>query len=346
MAVSIVHRNAYTHFNPHSTQRSIVSRRAILLPFRRGASSLGPHDFWREHHAQQITCASDLYRRVDNRLGWLGHVSLGRNRQRRAAIEGTRILRIANLAGANLGTAPTTLSYPAAIRVAGNGDNFILDCGNGRVAVTASNGTAKASFSLATPAKTQWEAITDLALDKAGNVYLTNAVANSVEKYSATGQKLATFATGEVKGPQGLAVTSNGEIIVSDTMNHAVAIFDAEGKLLKKIGQQGEGNGQFQYPRGVAVDSQGNIYVADSLNAKSKYSTPKVISSGSGALRATKQVNSKCPPLWQLTRQTSGCRIPNSIASRGLISMARNRKYLHFRLVHKRMRLIIRRVST
>lgn len=201
-------------------------------------------------------------------LAGLAMFHLGATAQEAAAIEGTRILRIANLAGANLGTAPTTLSYPAAIRVAGNGDNFILDCGNGRVAVTASNGTAKASFSLATPAKTQWEAITDLALDKAGNVYLTNAVANSVEKYSATGQKLATFATGEVKGPQGLAVTSNGEIIVSDTMNHAVAIFDAEGKLLKKIGQQGEGNGQFQYPRGVAVDSQGNIYVADSLNAR------------------------------------------------------------------------------
>jgi tripartite motif-containing protein 71 len=201
-------------------------------------------------------------------LAGLAMFHLGATAQEAAAIEGTRIARIANLTGINLGTAPTTLSYPAAIRVAGNGDNFILDCGNGRVAVTASTGAAKASFSLDTPAKTQWEAITDLALDKAGNVYLTNAVANSVEKYSAAGRKLATFATGQIKQPQGLAITSNGEIVVSDTMNHAIAIFDAEGKLLKKFGRQGDGNGQFQYPRGVAVDSQGNIYVADSLNAR------------------------------------------------------------------------------
>ena len=75
---------------------------------------------------------------------------------------------------------------------------------------------------------------------------------------------------GEVKGkfklPCGVAVDSEGKILVADCHNNRVQIFDPQGKFLKSFGNQGDKNGQLNHPTDVAVDRHGNIIVCDKDN--------------------------------------------------------------------------------
>ncbi len=71
---------------------------------------------------------------------------------------------------------------------------------------------------------------------------------------------------GEFKDPDGVTIDSSGRIIVSDSSNHRIQVFDSAGNFLFSFGSFGSGDGEFSNPIGVATDSADNIYVADTLN--------------------------------------------------------------------------------
>ncbi|XP_054719167.1 brain tumor protein-like [Uloborus diversus] len=58
---------------------------------------------------------------------------------------------------------------------------------------------------------------------------------------------------GQFAEPSGVAVNSKSEIIVADTNNHRIQIFDADGKFKFKFGEVGKSDGQFYFPNRVAV---------------------------------------------------------------------------------------------
>ena len=63
---------------------------------------------------------------------------------------------------------------------------------------------------------------------------------------------------------RGMAVDSEGRILVVDMTNYRVLIFDKNGRPLQSIGRQGQGPGDFEMPIGVHLDpSTGDIYVGD-----------------------------------------------------------------------------------
>ncbi|MBE9516495.1 MAG: NHL repeat-containing protein [Proteobacteria bacterium] len=66
--------------------------------------------------------------------------------------------------------------------------------------------------------------------------------------------------------PTDVAVTGSGEIVVVDSGNDRVVIFNNKGKSIKTFGSSGSKPGQFNGPMGVTVDGRGNIYVADKNN--------------------------------------------------------------------------------
>jgi DNA-binding beta-propeller fold protein YncE len=174
-----------------------------------------------------------------------------------------------------LPVAQNALKFPASVRIAQNGDHFILDSGNGRVVVLGNDGSVKAIRNVGSPSRSQFEGLTDIALDNQGNFYVTDAVANVVEKFSPEGRKIMTIGVpGQLNGPQALTVTDREEVLVSDTMAHTIAIFDANGHLTRKFGKEGVANGEFRFPHGIAVDRNGNIYVADFLNSRIQVFAP------------------------------------------------------------------------
>merc|ERR1711936_618821 len=69
-------------------------------------------------------------------------------------------------------------------------------------------------------------------------------------------------------------VCDTNRVIVSDSNNHRLQIFDVNGKVLTTFGSEGTEEGQFKFPRGVAVDEQGFIFVADSGNNRIQIFNP------------------------------------------------------------------------
>ena len=90
---------------------------------------------------------------------------------------------------------------------------------------------------------------------------------------SCTGGKMkcSTFGhRGSIPGcfnqPCDVALRSNGEILVADTCNHRVQIFDAKGKFISNFGKPGESFGQLSFPSGIAISPQCHVIVSDHDN--------------------------------------------------------------------------------
>jgi len=62
----------------------------------------------------------------------------------------------------------------------------------------------------------------------------------------------------------GVAVNAQNDIIVADTNNHRIQIFDKEGRFKFQFGECGKRDGQLLYPNRVAVVKQsGDIIVTE-----------------------------------------------------------------------------------
>jgi hypothetical protein len=127
-----------------------------------------------------------------------------------------------------------------------------------------------------------------IAVDKVGNVYLTESSSNTVRKitpagvvttlagspFDPHGSADGTGSAARFYGPQGVAVDGAGNIYVADSLNHTIRKVTSGGVVTTLAGAAGafgsvDGTGsaaRFHFPRGLAVDFAGNIYVADSLN--------------------------------------------------------------------------------
>lgn len=70
---------------------------------------------------------------------------------------------------------------------------------------------------------------------------------------------------GDFSGPTGVAVDSDGNLYVTDTMNYRVEIFDADGNFVSWFGKHCDGPGCLAHPKGIAVDRDNHIWVADPM---------------------------------------------------------------------------------
>jgi hypothetical protein len=75
--------------------------------------------------------------------------------------------------------------------------------------------------------------------------------------------------------PTAMAFDEEGHIYVLDSGNHRIQKFDADGKYMTTIGNQGQGPGEFQYPQSIDVDSDGMLYVSESMNRRIQILTPE-----------------------------------------------------------------------
>lgn len=108
-----------------------------------------------------------------------------------------------------------------------------------------------------------------VALDKDGNVYVTDTLNDRVEIFDADGTFISSFGKpgdgpGSFARPKGIAIDSNGHIWVADEMQDRLQVFNKEGKLLTWIGMgHGELPGQFKALVGVAIDKQNRVFTTE-----------------------------------------------------------------------------------
>ena len=77
-----------------------------------------------------------------------------------------------------------------------------------------------------------------------------------------------------MKGPLGVGLLSNGNIVVTENGGNRLQIFDSQGKFVRIVGA-----GQVENPRHLFVDSDDNILVADYDNDRIQVFTRKAITS-------------------------------------------------------------------
>ncbi|XP_050073454.1 RING finger protein nhl-1 isoform X1 [Anopheles maculipalpis] len=71
---------------------------------------------------------------------------------------------------------------------------------------------------------------------------------------------------GSFTWPRGIAVGPDNSIVVADSSNHRVQVFDSNGIFVKEFGQYGNGDGEFDCLAGVAVNRIGQFIIADRYN--------------------------------------------------------------------------------
>lgn len=106
-----------------------------------------------------------------------------------------------------------------------------------------------------------------LARGKAGEVYVTDSQLAQVLVIRPGAKEAVPLALPPMRQPTGIAVDpTTGRLIVVDTAEHKVNLFNADGTLHASFGQRGTGNGEFNFPTLIWRDGQGRLYVTDTLN--------------------------------------------------------------------------------
>lgn len=105
-----------------------------------------------------------------------------------------------------------------------------------------------------------------LALDKAGNVYVSDSLNAAVFKFDPDGSYLGKLEPpGGFSRPAGIAVNGLGEKYVVDVTANKLLVFDANDHFVRNFPDQREGE-ELNRPSNVAVDRDLNVYVTDSMN--------------------------------------------------------------------------------
>ena len=108
----------------------------------------------------------------------------------------------------------------------------------------------------------------NVAVDKDGNVYVTDTFNNRVEIFDATGNFISTFGKagdgpGYFQRPKGIAIDPDGHIWVVDGTQDRVQVFNPEGRLLIYFGEHGEWPGMFMQANDIAIDKANRVFVSE-----------------------------------------------------------------------------------
>ena len=119
-----------------------------------------------------------------------------------------------------------------------------------------------------------------VAVGPDGSVYVTDTWNHRVQKFTGDGKPIKIWgqygqpvpeipeSQSSFWGPRGIAVDSRGQVLIADTGNKRIVIFDSNGNYLSEFGTGGFDPGQFDEPVGVAIGPDGTVYVTDTWNQR------------------------------------------------------------------------------
>ena len=110
-----------------------------------------------------------------------------------------------------------------------------------------------------------------IALSEGGEMIVAENTGHYISIISAGGEKKSFGSKGSGPGqfshPEGVAIDTQGSILICDYQNNRIQKLSPTGKFLQSVGTKGNGPLQFSYPVGIAVHPHTHkVYVADSCN--------------------------------------------------------------------------------
>jgi DNA-binding beta-propeller fold protein YncE len=143
-------------------------------------------------------------------------------------------------------------------------DYWILDQGAGTI-LQVQHGKAKMNRPMVRGG-VEYPSLVGVCSGKGSDLYFTDSRLNQFYRLSGDGINAMTTAENLMQ-PTGIAFhPTRGEIWVSETAGHRIAIFDPEGRLLRRIGKRGKHPGDFNFPTYLWIDKEGRVYIVDSMN--------------------------------------------------------------------------------
>jgi uncharacterized protein (TIGR03663 family) len=185
----------------------------------------------------------------------------------------------------SIGTAAGQFQSPHSIAVAKDGSIYVADGFNHRVQKFDAQGQYVASIGTPSgqainPPDGTFNEPWGVAVAPDGSIYVADTWNHRIQHFKPDGTFIkswgaqvdtggkATGSEGLFYGPRGIAVDTNGRVLVADTGNKRVQIFDKDGQFITQLGGGGLDQGRFDEPVGVAVDAKGNIVIADTWNGR------------------------------------------------------------------------------
>ncbi len=156
------------------------------------------------------------------------------------------------------------LSHPYGLALDSGGTLYVADLGNQRVRAISPDGVIRTVAGGGTVAsglpgdatKASLQQPRNVALDGAGNLYLSDFGANSVYRVTPAGIIQRVAESAGLRQPAGLAVDRDGALYIADSGNGRILQIDPSGRITT-VG------GEFTAPTGLAFDPGGNLYVVD-----------------------------------------------------------------------------------
>ncbi|MEX0706990.1 MAG: NHL repeat-containing protein [Woeseia sp.] len=158
------------------------------------------------------------------------------------------------------GSGPGQFNDPTGIAVTAD-EVFIADARNSRIQVLDKQGNFLRAFGTEQLGRPMNLAIAD------GKLYVPDYFADVVHVFALDGEYLrAITAEDGLNSPGGVAVRSDGSLLVADTYGQRVVHLGPDGKVLSSWSGTGIDAGAFNYPTDVAIAPDGGFYVADGYN--------------------------------------------------------------------------------
>ncbi len=164
---------------------------------------------------------------------------------------------------------------PAAVAIL-DGQVFLLDTGNDRILALDDDGDVERVLDDGLDGRPALEGAMAVASD-GQFLYVANSGARQILVLTPAGEVTRTIDLEKVEEgdadrprPIGIAVSPQGELLVTDANFHRLLRYDAEGRLLQVTGagRREAGTGGFNTPAGIAMDARGSAYVVDTLNGR------------------------------------------------------------------------------
>jgi DNA-binding beta-propeller fold protein YncE len=207
------------------------------------------------------------------------------------------VTQAADLMFGTTGSESGQLNAPRGITVAPDGSLYVADSRNNRIEHFDASGNVIQTFGQISPG-CPYSGISPtnvpigtfcepwaVTVSQDGKwVYVADTWNHRIQKFTTGGIPVKTWGTPNYDpvssssnglwGPRGIAVDSQGHVLVADTGNKRIVVYDADGNFIFQFSGGGTGAGQFDEPVGLAIDASGNLYVVDTWNQRIQVFSP------------------------------------------------------------------------
>ncbi|MDX1413534.1 MAG: TIGR03663 family protein [Candidatus Promineifilaceae bacterium] len=195
------------------------------------------------------------------------------------------ILNESAIAGSGFGQ----LSAPRNMAVGPDGRIYVLDSSNHRVQVFDEFGLPLSEWGSFGEGAGQFNEPWGIAIDDT-YVYIADTWNHRIQKFTLDGDFVTSFGAsgspspenadpglGLFFGPRSVVLLDENQILVTDTGNHRMQLFDRNGTPLQQIGGFGNLLGQMNEPVGIGRGSNGSVYLADTWNSRIQQYTDSLL---------------------------------------------------------------------